>query len=71
MRNDGGRLPLESRPERLVTAPVSAGLADTVPVQPCGTGVPGGVGESVDTGWVVVVDPGAGVGWPTAAPPLT
>src|SRR6185312_17368928 len=73
MRNDGGRLPLESRPERLLTAPVSVGSALTVPVQPLGTDRPGAVGESVPTGWlepVVGVDCGAGVGWAMGAPPL-
>src|ERR1700759_233577 len=68
MRKDRGRLPLESRPDRLVTAPVSAGAAETVPGQPCGTGVPGGGGEGVDTGWAVVA--GAGVGCLAAAPPV-
>src|ERR1700744_4402706 len=78
IRKDGGRLPLESRPERLLTAPVSAGSALTVPVQPLGTEIPGALGERVVTGCDGVVDVGAGwvlgaegwVGWATAAPPL-
>ena len=73
MRKDGGRLPLESRPERLLTAPVSVGSALTVPVQPLGTDRPGAVGESVVTGRVgVAVGSGWGVavGAETGAPPL-
>src|ERR1700758_2459577 len=62
IRNDGGRLPLESSPDNSVTAPVSAGLADTVPVHDCGPVNPGGLLDRVVT---VLVDdeegPGAGV----------
>src|SRR6185312_17319635 len=74
MRNDGGRFPLESSPERLLTAPVRAGSALTVPVQPLGTDMPGALGDSVVTGCVGVVVVGAGwgaeVGGAIAAPPL-
>ncbi|MGZ4351862.1 MAG: hypothetical protein ACXVRX_15215 [Solirubrobacteraceae bacterium] len=42
-----------------------------MPVQPWGTGVPGGVGESVVTGGVEVPAVGCGAGWLTGTPPLT